>query len=111
MPFPSCLFLKIHLVPNDITKSLGLSTRVHTLLRLKLLSSSCMAIRQSESSSASYTFLGSTQETKAWWELNLDSCLLLETPLRTLPTTFAKRCSKSVLNLLLTTSASFLRSF
>jgi hypothetical protein len=50
------LFLNIHLVPITLRHSLGFSTKTHTLLRLKLLSSSCIASNQSGSSSASNTF-------------------------------------------------------
>src|ERR1041385_8523151 len=49
------LVLEYPLGPNDITITLGLSTNDHTLLRLKLLSSSSMASSQSRPSSASNT--------------------------------------------------------
>src|SRR6187399_1763641 len=49
------LVLKDPLGSNTLWFSFGLGTRRHTLLHSKLWSSSCMALSQSGSSSASYT--------------------------------------------------------
>jgi hypothetical protein len=55
-PCSSCLLWNTHLVP--ITFYFDLLTKDHTLLRLKLFNSSCIATTQSGSRSASSTLKG-----------------------------------------------------
>src|SRR6185312_7569524 len=61
----SCLFRKTHLVPMMFL-SFGGASRTQTSLRVKLFNSSCMAITQSEFSSASSMLVGSIQETNEY---------------------------------------------
>jgi hypothetical protein len=55
------LLQNTHLVPT--TFSFGLSTKDHTLLRLRLFNSSCMATTQSGSRNTSSTLKGFKEET------------------------------------------------
>ena len=103
-PWSSCLFLNTHFVPM-ILASCGGFSRVQTSLRVKLLSSSCMAFTQSGSCSASSIQVGSTQETKEWCSIKL-ACLCdrVITPCEGLPMIRSYGCACSSDEFLLSTT-------
>ncbi|KAL2946035.1 hypothetical protein AAZX31_U011200 [Glycine max] len=79
-PSSLVLFLKIHLVPITLVPS-GLGTSSQTSFLLNCSNSSCIALIQNSSVSASFTFLGSILETKHEFETISTSLDLVVTPL------------------------------
>ena len=79
MPSESVLFLNTHLVPT-IDLFFGLGTSFQTSFLSNSFSSSCIAVTQSASLSASSTFLGSSFDRKLWYKHSFWVALLVFTP-------------------------------